>query len=640
VESLQGLNGVTDISDNWVILELTSRAEGEDPDLVSQSIQSTFKGAAEIFVPAAVTQVGNDRVVHYLVDGYAFIRRGEHKVSSFLRLEGTKYVNSVLTETGSGNRRQLSTVPNRDIERMRNQIAAEVDQGICIGDKILIISGPYRNIEATVVEEIPELDQVQVFVSLRSKKTIVTLPRSFLKVVERTPLSPMLSRLTALGSWTRAARPVFQWTPKGWDAIQAHHAEYVRLTSWQQRGLHLYSCVSFAQGGFKPQRARLQDHLREVQQLGAWVEQERPLAAFVSFYEDAVGTKTRIKALRNKLVELAWFEDVFRRIKQIRRDINVIGHRAAKRRKDDGDGEQMAIQNVLVDGLNLAFRCLYAPGISELRDEQGRPTGMVLGFLKGLGSLRKRYPDASIYVAWDGTSRRRKVMFPDYKANRSPRATAEAPEEGAPIWDPLEFLRELLPLMGVRQAFNSDEEADDILATLARRELNGQHNLIFTTDRDLIQCVSQTTMMLMPGAGSRKESLFDPETVKKTFGVGPERMVQLRAFYGDPSDNIPGVPRVPKKILRSLVQAHGSVEGVYKSGLTGVTKGQYERLRAAEPQVRINLTLMSLVDVPVSVTDPDVDPDTVVERLRGLAIDPDFVVNTFFSRKDAEAPEA
>lgn len=624
---------MTTAAERWVILELTSRAEGEDPDLVCQSIQSTVKGA-EVFVPAAVTQIGDDRVVHYLVDGYAFVRRGEHKLSTILRLESTKYVGNVLTEPGgSGQHRQLSTVPNADIERMRAQIAAEVDQGICIGDKVRIISGPYRNIEARVVEEIPEFDQVQVFVSLRSKKSIVTLPRSFLHVVDRSPLSPMLSRLTALGIWTRAAKPIFDWEPRGWDRIQQRWGEYQQVTSLQQRGLHLYACTSFLQGAMELQLNRLNDDGRHLQQLHAWERHVRPLSAFVGFCEGGA-QRQQLDALRLKLVELAWFEDVFRRIKQLRRDINVIAHRAAKRRKD---GDQMSIQNVLVDGHNLAFRCLYAPGMSELTDLQGRPTGMILGFLKGLGALKKRHPDARIYVAWDGSSRRRKVMFPDYKANRARR---QASEEGdAPAWEPMQFLRDFLPLIGVRQAINPDEEADDILATLARNSLNGQHNLIFTTDRDLLQLVSPTTLMLMPGAGSRKESLFDPEAVKKTFGVTPERMTQLRAFYGDSSDNIPGVPRVPKKVLRSLVQAHGSIEGVYKSGLTGVTRGQYERLRAAEPQVRINLTLMSLVDVPVSVTGPDVDPDAAVERLRELAIDPDFVVNIFFGRK-TEAPEA
>jgi 5'-3' exonuclease len=107
-------------------------------------------------------------------------------------------------------------------------------------------------------------------------------------------------------------------------------------------------------------------------------------------------------------------------------------------------------------------------------------------------------------------------------------------------------------------------------------------------------------------------------------------MVQLRAFYGDPSDNIPGVPRVPKKVLRSLVQAHGSVEAVYRSGLTGLTKGQYERLRSAEPQVRINVELMTLVDVGVTSVPPDVDPDNVAARLRELDIEPTSLLDIFF----------
>ncbi len=620
----------SDDADRWVILELNSRAEGEDPDLVSHSIQNALRGA-EVFVPAVVTQVGDDRVVHYLVDGYAFLRRAEFQVSTILRLENSRYVNAVLTESTSGpGRRKLSTVPSSDIERMRGQISVEVDQGICIGDKVSIISGHYRNIEATVVEEIPEFDQVQVFVKLRSKQSIVTLPRSFLKVMERSPLSSALSRLTSLGAWTRTAKPVFDWTPEQWPRIQGLWSEIRKLETWQARGARLAAVTSFVQGGLTRQLKGLETQLREVRKLEAWISQARPLFTFVSSFRDH-GPQQRLTALTAKLAELQWFNSLFDRIDRLRHDVNDLAHQTAQRR----NGGQMLVQNVLVDGLNLAFRCLYAPGMADLKDKEGRPTGMVLGFLQSLGSLKKRFPDARIYVAWDGTSRRRKQIFGDYKANRPTRSFVAGP---LPEWSPLQFLQEFLPLIGVRQVFNPEEEADDVIATLVRGELNDQHNLIFSTDRDLLQLVSVTTRMLMPGAGTRKETLFDLEGVKTGFGVDPGVFLQLRAFYGDPSDNIPGVPRVPKKVLRSLVQAYGSVEGVYKSGLSGLTKGQYERLRSSEPQVRINLTLMTLSSVKVTAIDIATNPDTAVEQLRGLNINPDPIIHALFGRK-SEPPD-
>jgi 5'-3' exonuclease len=154
-----------------------------------------------------------------------------------------------------------------------------------------------------------------------------------------------------------------------------------------------------------------------------------------------------------------------------------------------------------------------------------------------------------------------------------------------------------------------------------------------------LQLVTDTTHVLVPGVGGRKDVVFDQAAVEKAFGVPPERIVQLRAFFGDNSDNIPGVPRVPKKVLRSLVQAHKTVDGVYHSGLTGITKSQYEKLRASEPQVRINVELMGLVNVPVSLTDPNVDADAAAGRLQELSINSSPLLEPFFGRGQKKAAD-
>jgi len=245
----------------------------------------------------------------------------------------------------------------------------------------------------------------------------------------------------------------------------------------------------------------------------------------------------------------------------------------------------------------------------------------MVGFLRSLGSLKKRYPDAALYVTWDGSSKRRKSRFSEYKAQRN----SNPPD--------LTVLKKILPLLGVRQAWNKEEEADDVIATLTRRELARQKNVMFSTDKDLLQLVNDDTSLLIPPVGSRNEILFDPTTVLETIGVAPSKMVQLRAFYGDDSDNIPGVPRVPKKVLKALIQAHGSVDAVYRSGLTGLTKGQYERLRSFEPQIRINVELMSLVDVDIESIPTDMDPNVAQAILADYDIQPELL-NTFFRRPE------
>lgn len=617
--------------DEWVVLELNPRSEGEDPDTIRASIQKAVP-KTEVFLPAVVTQIGDDAKVHYLYDGYAFVCRGDYPDSAFLRLESTRFVQGVLLEPGTyGRHRRLSVVKTSDIDKMRQQIQSQVHQGIGIGDKVQITTGPYRNMEATVIEEIPEQKLVQVFVKLRSKQSIVTIPRSGLLVLERAPLSPLLSRLTDLRAWLRQVRPVVLWQGgQHVPALQQLYGLYDQVVTWLSRGRRLFSVASFERGAHDEHLAQIRSTYEKLKRNLAWNKRFSPLFSLIQSYVDDSANVTAMAEIQSKLVTLAWMEDVEERIKKLAEDVDGLGHHHTANGRVHEDGH--VIQNVLVDGHNLAFRCAYAPGMSEIQDSNGRPTGVILGVLRSLGSLKKRCPEARLYIAWDGASRRRKKVFDAYKANRPARNA-----ESVPVFNQMEALQKVLPLLGVRQLFNGEEEADDTIAAVVRGELNSQNNLIFSSDRDLLQLVTSRTKMLVPGSGIRKEILYDEALVLENFGVPPSKLLQLRAFYGDTSDNIPGVPRVPKKVLCSLVQAHGSVEQVYKSGLTGLSKGQYERLRASEPQVKINLSLMALVDVPVTVTDPDVDVDLASSTLRELEINPNPILEALGLKVETEA---
>ena len=190
------------MADQWVVLELSSKADGEDPDIVRKSIMSSIKDA-DVFIPAEVTQVGVDKVVHYLVEGYAFIRH-THPDMAYRRLENTRYITSVLTKTVKvvgRTQKKLALVSDADIEKMRRQMYAQTDQGIGVGDTIQVTSGPYKLITAVVIEEIPEDDMVQVHIVLRSKDTITTLPRSFLKLVSKAEKPEYLTKFDHIKMW-------------------------------------------------------------------------------------------------------------------------------------------------------------------------------------------------------------------------------------------------------------------------------------------------------------------------------------------------------------------------------------------------------------------------------------------------------
>jgi len=610
----------------WIVVELTPRGEHDDPDQVKRAILRTLKGA-EVFVPACVTMVGQDRVIHYLMEGYCFVKLDKRPSADYFKLENSKYCQTVLIKPGSESRyRRLSTVQDQAILRMQDQIKQLTNQGIGIGDLVCITTGPYRSMTATVVEDYQ--DQVQVFIKLRSKQALLTLPRSFL-TVERQPLSSASNRLNNLKDWTELVQPIFAWTESPNRMLETF-SQYQRISILGSSANRLYELVYFDRVLVKPNQ-ELSLRTRELARLVDWDTRAAPLHIFYQFVDNPkhpVREET-LAHIQVKVLDLARVGGVLGRIQTLWQDVDSLSRSLARENKQK---DSVMVQNVLVDGLNLVFRCFYAPGMSSLLDPSGRPTGMILGFLRSLGSLKKRYPDAVLHVVWDGSNKRRKAQFGDYKGQRSTQSLAVVTETGA--FDPILFLKDILPNLGVTQAWNPDEEADDVIATLVREPgMAEQSNVIFSTDRDFLQLVTDNTQVLLPAQGSRNDVLHDPDSVRKAWGVPPDKVLELRAFYGDTSDNIPGVPRVPKKILKSLVQTFGSVTGVYKSGLSGLTKNQYERLRNSEPQVRINYELMTLQAVGYHVTPLDVDPHGAAEKLIALAITPESLLGSFFGSK-------
>lgn len=548
----------------WVVLELTAKADGEDPDVIVASIRHLIRDA-EVFVPASVVQRDAIREFRYLLDGYAFIKH-RHPDAHYIRLEDTKFVHSPLYQT-TGNRREkrLATVSDSQIETLRSQITQEVDQGIEVGDAVFITSGPYKNIQAVVCEEIPEHDSVVVYINLRSTERLVTLPRAFLRLESKSAHLAHRERLRKLGAWIDTATSLAHWSDTGLAELRGQFESLRLLEDWIARSLALYR----------------------------W-----------------------FNALYEPLVELAPLDDLYRRYRRLNSLVTRLNKctQAPKIYRPK--------LNLVIDGTQLFIRCAEAPGLTGLTDRQGRPTGGVVGFLRSLAAYRKRFPHGTFYICWDGSSKRRKRTFAGYKGNRTLRS-----EELPFGWG---WLREVLPMLGVHQAFNGDEEADDVMASLVRGPLSNDTNVMITSDRDLLQAVSEFSLQLCPAVGGSREKLYDLAAIEDEYGVKPRALVQLRALSGDASDRIPGVPGFGLKTACRALKPYGSVAALYRSNLAGLTKTQAANLRASAKQVLLNVDLMTLRDVSMEVIAPAVNQDAARLRLKALGIRSDAILSAFF----------
>ena len=211
------------------------------------------------------------------------------------------------------------------------------------------------------------------------------------------------------------------------------------------------------------------------------------------------------------------------------------------------------------DGKSVFYRGYYA--MPNLSMGDGTPTGGVYGFTAlALELIKKLKPDY-VCVAWDKPKtniRRRKELYPEYKAGRKP-----APPD---FYVQIPMLHELLEAFSWPLYELDDYEADDIMGTLAvQAAKEGIETCLITSDLDLLQCVGPLTHMYALKKGFSNIELFNPESFEEKYGLRVEQFLDLKALKGDSSDNIPGVPGVGEKTGVQLLQQYETLDGVYEN---------------------------------------------------------------------------
>lgn len=219
----------------------------------------------------------------------------------------------------------------------------------------------------------------------------------------------------------------------------------------------------------------------------------------------------------------------------------------------DAIPEDLRDQTVyVVDAFALMFQVFHA--LPEMTSPQGRPVGCVFGFLRDLLHLiEDRKPD-HLFVAFDMPGDTfRHTLYAAYKADRG-----EMPEAlRAQIPDVKRMIAALgIPMLGV-PAY----EADDLMATLARRvERGGGTCLLVTNDKDCRQLISEKVGIYL----IRKQQVYGAAELREEWGIRPDQVVDFQALVGDPVDNVPGVPLIGPKIAGQWLQQFDTLENLYE----------------------------------------------------------------------------
>ena len=214
---------------------------------------------------------------------------------------------------------------------------------------------------------------------------------------------------------------------------------------------------------------------------------------------------------------------------------------------------------LIMDCTGLLHRAYHAYG--NMRAPDGHPNGVLHGtislmhkYIKGVGGV-----DHAIAV-FDppGGSLYRLGLYPEYKKQRPPR-----PEE---ITRQEPWVRQFLEASGIPVISRMGEESDDIMGAIAKKEASPTRRVgIFSADKDMAQMIRKDIMWFKPdqveASGVKRMKVKD---VVDKFGVKPNQIVDFLTLLGDASDNLMGVDKVGEKTAAKLLQAFGTLDGIFE----------------------------------------------------------------------------
>jgi len=220
---------------------------------------------------------------------------------------------------------------------------------------------------------------------------------------------------------------------------------------------------------------------------------------------------------------------------------------------------------LLIDANSIIHRSFHA--LPPFTGPKGEPTGALYGLSSIFLKLwREEKPDyaAALFDRPEPTFREKK--YKEYKAHR--------PETPGQLISQIIEAHNLFPQFGIKIFEAAGFEADDIIATLAEKfkNENDLKIVILTGDRDTLQLVEGETLVVKAfKKGVSETKIYDEKAVIEEYKLKPTQLVDYKAFVGDPSDNIKGVPGVGPKTASDLLQKFQTLEGVF-SGIVGDKK--------------------------------------------------------------------
>ena len=212
---------------------------------------------------------------------------------------------------------------------------------------------------------------------------------------------------------------------------------------------------------------------------------------------------------------------------------------------------------LIIDGNNVMFRAYYATAAmgNLMRNTKGNPTNMIYGFINIFNKvIQDDY--THVAVAFDkGSKTRRHKMYSEYKAGRQ-----KTPDE---LFLQIPYILKWLEAMNVHYYMSDDYEADDIVASIAKKFYPTFDEIdVLSNDNDLFQLIKDKEIQLYQ---KQKEQVkYDKAYLFEDKGIEPNQIPDFKALIGDNSDNLPGVEGIGPVTAAKLLNEYKTLDGIYE----------------------------------------------------------------------------
>jgi len=172
-------------------------------------------------------------------------------------------------------------------------------------------------------------------------------------------------------------------------------------------------------------------------------------------------------------------------------------------------------------------------------------------------------------------------LYPDYKKGRKKMSIHLANE--------LPNTQDAFLKLGVDSLISEEDEADDLIATLATKmALHGQNVTIVSTDKGFLSLLSPKINVY----DYFNRRYLDEEYVKDKFDVKPSQLIDLWTLTGDSTNKIPGVSGIGQITAASLLNEYGSLSAILQSD--DIKVSIQEKLNDSKEQITLSRELLTL----------------------------------------------